>query len=132
VGVGVFVGVLDGVFIGVADGVIDGVIVGVSEGVTVGDSDGVIVGVSDGVIVGDSDGVIVGDPVGVSVGDSVVKLNVRVQAGSDALGVTCGTVGATGVLVVNLPLVTSATTPMISVTTVNNSAYQFFLKNFIF
>lgn len=73
----------------------------------------------------------VGPGVGVGVGVGVAMANVSVQAGAAALGVTCGTVGATGFVVVSLPLVrnTMAAKPMVMILT--NNTCQYFLNVFI-
>ncbi len=106
-GVSVLVGVTDGVPVGVLVGV--GVFVGVSVPV------GVLVGVA--VIV----------PVGVTVG--VVIENVSVQAGSTALGVACGTVGATGLVVVSRWVVRNVIIPSPRVMKKIMTRYQYLRKN---
>lgn len=90
--------------------------------------DGVGVGVGVGVIVR----VGVGVTVGVTVGEPME--NARVQAGSDALGLTWGTLGATGLVWVSFILVTTVATPKTIVMMVAKIRCQYFfirLKSFI-
>lgn len=87
---------------------------GVGVGVPVGPGVGVEVGVGVGVDVGPGVEVGVGVPVipgvGVGVGSAAIA-NVNVQAGTAALGVTWGTVGATGVVCCNFCTVRKITAP---------------------
>jgi hypothetical protein len=101
-----------------------GVLVGVLVGVFVGVSAGVPVGVSVGVPV-------VSTPVGVGVPVESVRLNVSVHA-SAAFGVVCGTLGATGVVLVSCWLVRRVTTPSPAVIRVMMMKYQYCLINFIY
>lgn len=89
--------------------------------------DGVVVAV--GVLVGTPVGVAVGDPVAVGVGVAIV--NVSVHAGATALGSACGTVGATGVVLVNCLLVKNIVTPSPTVTIMRRIKYQYFFMPFI-
>lgn len=96
------------------------------------------VGVGVGVDVGGGGvGVGVGVPVscgGVGVGVGVLSTpieNTSLQFISDAFGVTCGTVGATGVVCSNFVLVRYATTPMPMVIIVTSIRYQYFLRKLI-
>ena len=84
VGLGVFVGVLDGVGVGL------GVEVGVFEGVEVG----VLVGVLDGVFVGVLDGVGVGVTVGIKVGVAGPPPGVTVGKFDKSIGVAVGALWA--------------------------------------
>lgn len=86
--------------------------------------------VASGVGVGVYVGVFVGVFAGV-VGVGVARLNVSVHAGSAALGVTCGTVGATGFVFISLPLVRRAMAPILNVIRVIVIKYQYFFRNFI-
>lgn len=90
---------------------------------------GVGVGVGGGVAVGPAVGVGVGVGVGVAVG--VGMANVNVQADSAALGVTWGTVGATGWVVVSFWLVKNTMTPRPAVNRRMKSMYQYFFIKFI-
>lgn len=108
-----------GVRVGVA--VVPGTCVG--DGVLVGP--GVFVGVDVGVFVG----VDVGVPVGVPVALAIV--NVSVQAGATAAGVSCGTVGATGPSWRRRWVVKKIITPRPPVTRVSKRRCQCFFSHFI-
>ena len=77
------------------------VLLQLASGGLVGVGVAVFAGVPVGVLVGVLAGVPVGVSMGVSVGVLMVRLNDNVQAGAAAFGVACGTVGATGFVVVN-------------------------------
>lgn len=102
-----------------------GVGVAVGPGVEVG------VGVAVGPGVGVGVGVAVGPGVGVGVGVATVRVKESVHAGSAALGVTCGTVGATGLVVVSFWLVRNTTAASPTVNRRMNIMRQYCFKNFI-
>lgn len=100
----------------------------VGAGVAVGP--GVVgVGVGPGVAVGV--GVAVGPGVGVGVAVGTARVKESMHAGSAAFGVTCGTVGATGLVVVNFWLVRKTTTASPSVKRRTNIMCQYCFRNFI-
>lgn len=92
---------------------------------------GVGVGVFVGVLVGVFVGVFVGVPVRTVVGVGVARTNESVQAGSAAFGVTCGTLGATGVVRVSCWLVMKVSAANPTVISEMTNTYQFFFIFFI-
>ena len=92
---------------------------------------GVGVGVAVGPGVGVGVGVAVGPGVEVGVGVGVAMAKASVQAGAAAFGVTWGTVGATGLVVVNFPLVRNTMTAKPIVKRLMNIRCQYFFKAFI-
>ena len=76
-------------------------------------------------------GVAVGPGVEVGVGVGVAMAKASVQAGAAAFGVTWGTVGATGLVVVNFPLVRNTMTAKPIVKRLMNIRCQYFFKAFI-
>ncbi len=98
-------------------------------GVAVGPGPGVEVGV--GVAVGPGVGVAVGPGVGVGVAVGTARVKESVHAGSAALGVTWGTVGATGLVVVSFWLVRKTTAASPTVNRRMNIMRQYCFRNFI-
>lgn len=103
----------------------------VGAGVAVGPGVDVGAGVAVGPGVAVGVGVAVGPGVGVGVAVGTASVKESVHAGSAALGVTCGTVGATGLVVVSFWLVRNTTAPSPMVRTRRMIIRQYCFRNFI-